>query len=78
MFRRVTEWEVALKDYPDLGLQDYILNGLSVGFRVGYHLPRSCLVSAGLNLSYLSSNPTSVEEYLAQECALGRMLGIRR
>ena len=46
-----------------------LLDGLRHGFRIGYTVPRSSLVSSNLVSSY--DNPDIVSEYLAKECARG-------
>ena len=68
------EWDEALSSHPDQRLRSYLVNGLRVGFRVGYNYRTPC-VKSRRNMASASANPDVVREYLATECAEGRVMG---
>ena len=61
------EWAKALAAHPDKQFAKYIVNGIRVGFRVGYNHGRSCVGA--------SRNMQSARVYLDEERAKGRVLG---
>ena len=63
-------WAAELSDHPDKAYVEYILQGISNGFRIGFDR-RQHISSARGNL--LFDNPDTVTEYLQQKVLLGRM-----
>ena len=55
-------------------LRHYLINGLTHGFRIGFRRPAP-LCSASRNMLSAQQHPEVVQEYLAKECHLNRMLG---
>ena len=64
-----------LRNYPDKLLVQFVLEGISKGFRIGYVAPPSSLNSARSNLHSAFEHPDVVTEYLCSEVSLGRVLG---
>ena len=65
------EWESALADHPDQRFNEYIIDGIRYGFRVGVDYATALCCFSIKNL------PSQVVgNYLAQECAQGRILGL--
>jgi hypothetical protein len=70
------QWEEALEGHPDHRFRDYIIRGISRGFRIGFNrqlgsAPRSCW----RNTRSAYEHPEVVSEYLARECRAARVLG---
>ena len=70
----VAAWRSALSSHPDPALARYICQGLEQGFRVGFQRG-SPLKSAARNLVSASLHPEAVNEFIAKELSLGRLLG---
>ena len=68
-------WQAALRDYPDPRLRQFLVKGLQEGFRIGYNAPRGQLRPAKRNIPSSYEHPEVVDNYLANECKLGRVLG---
>ena len=68
-------WSEALSNYPDQQFASLIVQGIQTGFRVGYDHSRSRPRSAVRNMRSADEHPEVVSQYLAQECAQGRILG---
>ena len=64
-------WEAALVPHPDHQFTAFILQGLRHGFRVGFDPRVSSLRLSKRNIP----SAYVVEQYLKNECALGRVLG---
>ena len=63
-----------LRDHPDREKVDFVINGIRSGFRLGFnHVPS--LRPARRNKKSAEDHPAVVEEYLANEIALGRVAG---
>lgn len=71
---RVDRWRGALAEHPDREFVGYLLNGLELGFRVGFR-QGSPLSSATRNMHSASLHPSVVDDYLGAEAQEGRMLG---
>eukprot|EP00731_Ephydatia_muelleri_P033273 Em0027g21a len=67
-------WEHALRLHPDRQFVHYIVSGLREGFRVGFNYSRLCSGRVA-NMPSAREHPQVVREYLATECAEGRILG---
>ena len=61
--------------YPDKQLVQFVLKGISKGFRIGFVKPVSSLKSARSNLNSALEHPEVVTEYLRTEMLLGRVAG---
>ena len=57
-----------LQRYPDRRAASILLNGFTVGFRIGYVGPRECL-------PYAAQRPQIVRDKLIKEASLGRIAG---
>ena len=64
-----------LDKYPDQYLASYIHEGLTRGFRIGYHKSRDCLHSRGQNHPSAQANPHIVDGKVCEELAADRLLG---
>lgn len=67
-------WQVALQDYPDPRLRQFLVKGLREGFRIGYNAPQEQLRSAKRNIPSAYEHPEVVDKYLENESKLGRVL----
>ena len=67
-------WDRKLATHPDQRFRDYITSGLWYGFHVGFDDSQSCHRARG-NLLSTSEHPQVVRDYLASECAAGRVVG---
>ena len=67
-------WDVRFAQHPDQRFWQYIVSGIRDGFRIGfdYQCP---LKSSRRNMPSVSSQPQAIREYLAEECAVGHILG---
>ena len=64
------QWSHHLQSHPDRLFFSYIIQGISLGFRIGFDRAHS--VQAALN-NFSSSNGSIIESYLEREVALSRM-----
>ena len=71
---RDAAWERALEKYPDKEFVRWLLRGIREGFRIGFDRSYIC-APARRNLRSAQENPSVVDEYLAKELELGRILG---
>ena len=67
-------WDRRVAPHPDQRYQTYIVNGIKQGFRVGFDYTRP-LCSARSNMSSSRQFPQIISQYLAEECAEGRIVG---
>ena len=69
-------WDQALRGHPDNQFRRYIVKGIREGFRVGCTRSRTgsseTLVD---NMPSAWANPEVIDDYLAKECGMGRVLG---
>ncbi len=72
---QVHQWALALRDHPDPRFVQYILEGISSGFRIGYQHATSRCKSARSNLFSATQHPAPVQAYLDEECTAGRVAG---
>lgn len=61
--------------HPDQGLADYIVQGLQEGFRIGFEYASHTCKKVTRNMGSALGKPEVVRDYLAKECALGRVVG---
>ena len=67
-------WERNLQSHPDRDFRQYVVEGIRNGFRIGFDY--SCRVqSATGNMQSVRNHPQLIADYLAEECAMGRILG---
>ena len=67
-------WETALKPHPDKAFSRFLVEGLRQGFRIGFNR-QAPLKPASRNIQSAHDHPQAIDDYLAKERALGRMLG---
>ena len=65
-------WERAMLSHPDRQFTNFILKGLSEGFRVGYQYDTAELKQEGKNMP--CSNPQVITEYLQNELKANRVV----
>ena len=56
-------WDHFLESYPDQRFRDYIVDGIRVGFRVGFNYSHTCQASKQ-NMASATQHPDIVREYL--------------
>ena len=69
----VHNWNVALRNQPDRKFVNYILQGLTHGFHIGFDREIKCR-SAKNNMKSALENPDPVDKY-AEELQAGRIVG---
>ena len=72
---RTAEWASELATHPDKEFSSYVLKGIRDGFKIGFEYQGHSCTPAKANMRSAVKNPTVVEEYLAMECELGRVIG---
>ena len=60
--------------YPNSIYRDFIITGLTEGFRIGFKRDQ-CLSSSKSNMRSAILNPAVIDEYLTKERAAGRFIG---
>jgi hypothetical protein len=68
------EWAKELSNHPDQKYAQYLLQGITEGFRVGFRYGDSVCRSAESNMQSAQQNPEVVDSYLAKEVQLGRVV----
>lgn len=68
-------WQTGLSQHPDRAFTDYVVSGIRDGFRVGFDYAGRQCKRAAQNMASTREHPQVVSEYLAGECAEGRILG---
>ena len=68
---RAQEREWSLRDHPDREFCDYLLRGMTEGFRVGFRYSLCSCMRAKSNMRSTLVKPGVVEEYLKKEVGLG-------
>lgn len=69
----VEAWSSLLEGHPGLWFRNYVLQGVTEGFRIGYHGEQSRLQAKGNNLVSAEEHPEVVDKYLTEEIALERV-----
>lgn len=72
---RIDEWRQQLKGHPDPDFVEYLLQGMTEGFRIGFRYQECTCRSAKRNMKSALDNPQVVRQYLAAESTLGRIEG---
>jgi hypothetical protein len=63
-------------DHPDQVFRKYVVDGIRHGFRVGFDYARAGPThSSRGNMISSQEHPEVIQEYLAEECSEGRVLG---
>ena len=65
---------MSLATHPDRDFANLVVTGIREGFRVGYDYSHTCKKSPK-NMQSAREGWTAINEYMAQECAEGRILG---
>ena len=68
-------WRDGLEKHPDRCLAAYITNGVREGFRIGFRYQSHHCKRAKANMKSATEQADVVRSYLAEECALGRVIG---
>ena len=71
---RLSVWQEELARHPDQAFAQYIIQGLSQGFRIGYQHKTSSLKPAKYNMLSASQHPDVVSSYLHEELSLNRVV----
>lgn len=66
-------WEKALQSHLDIAFKEYLLSGITRGFRIGFD-HKQLLRSSNKMLS-AHDNPQVVQQYLEKECSQGHIVG---
>lgn len=72
---KVKMWETGLSAHPDPRFTQYIINGISHGFHIGFQEGCTRLQSSTHNLGSAAEHPEVVERYLQKEVTAGRLIG---
>ena len=72
---RWEDWEECLRNHPDRRFVDYLTQGIREGFRIGYNYGAHQCKKAKDNMRSAMEHPQVVHNYIARECAEGRILG---
>ena len=72
---QVREWERSLCAHPDREFCDFLLRGMTNGFRVGFWYATCSCTRAKSNMNLAVSNPMVVEDYLTKEMEWGQVIG---
>lgn len=73
---KVQTWAALLAEHPDREFVKYILNGITLGFRIGFsHSPGYELCSAKRNMQSSMDHSKVIDEYLQDEYAKQRIAG---
>ena len=64
-----------LTNHPDSHFDDYIVQGIREGFRIGYNYTHHRCKAAKANMRLAGEHPEVVRDYIAKECSLWRLLG---
>ena len=67
-------WRERLRHHPDQLFAQYLINGISNGFRLGYCREHRCKQATGNMISAIK-NPQPVAEFLSTELKAGRIIG---
>ena len=71
---KATAWEKALQSHPDTAFREYLLSGITRGFRIGFNR-KQLLKSSNNNMRSALDNPQVVQQYLEKECSQGHIVG---
>ena len=68
-------WQANLVHHPDRAFANWLVAGIRGGFRIGYDYTLGRPKSSQRNLASALEKPQVIREYLAKECAEGRIMG---
>ena len=68
-------WVEELRIFLDREFVNFLIDGITVGFRIGYKCKGGTLVSATRNMLLAEVNLSVISEYLDKELRLGRVVG---
>lgn len=68
-------WKVELRDHPDKEYVQYLLDGISGGFRIGFDYSSHACTSSPRNIKSASEHPEPIDRYIREEVAAGRIIG---
>lgn len=71
------EWVKELSNHPDQKYAQYLIQDITEGFRVGFRYGDGVCRSAESNMQSAQRNPEVIDNYLAKEVRLGRIV-VRR
>ena len=69
----LANWVKLLANHPEKEFTQFILNGIQLGFRVGFNYSQQVLKSKSRNMLSTLDHPTVVEAYIHNELTLGRL-----
>ena len=72
---KVNNWRRMLASHPNWQLIEFFIAGLTDGFRIGFKEQPKPLRSAKRDLSCALQHPDTVQKYLTEEIACGRVAG---
>ena len=70
-------WERMLSTHPDKQYANFIVGGVSSGFRIGCQASKDRLQSSSRNMSAAYANPAVVDKYIMEEVAHGRLVQVQ-
>ena len=69
-------WDRLLATHPDQRLRSYLVQGIKEGFRIGFaRRVEGVSNNSTRNMPSANDQPQVIDDYLAEECSLGRVLG---
>lgn len=68
-------WQASLAYHPDRDFANWVVAGIRHGFRIGFDYTRGRPRRSNRNLASAFEKPQVIREYLAKECAEGRIMG---
>ena len=71
----IAEWCSQLCQHSDREFCQYLIDGLTNGFRIGFNYTSHRCQAAKRNMLSAVQNSGIVEQYLKKECELGRVVG---
>ena len=70
------DWTDTLANHPDPRFVGYIADGIRYGFRIEYDYSAHTCRRAQHNIPSALEHPEVIRNYLVEECAMGRILGL--
>ena len=68
-------WESRLQEHPDRSFREYLVMGMTQGFRIGFAYAKAKCRSASQNMASVAEHPEVVKAYLDKEREAGRVVG---
>ena len=68
-------WSSLLATHPDSRLAEYLVRGITEGFRIGFRYSEFFTRPANSNMPSALANPTPVTSYIQTEIEAGRLIG---